>query len=162
MKIQKMIALVALSVAAAIACAQGSVKAWQKEYDKAEKAFERLDIKQIMSWMAPDATMTSMGKTETKAQAEASMKQWFAMMKNLKCDFKVTSVKEKGDMAMVVAKTKMMGMMKPMGNDKKAHMMGSAATETFTWRKMKGKWMITRIVTTDEKMTMDGKPYKPG
>jgi hypothetical protein len=134
---------------------------WQKMYDQAAMMFMKKDADGIFSYMTPDFTMSTMGKTYSADQGKAEMKKWFGMMKDLHTTFKVTKVSQKGNMAMVTDSFRMWGnMMDP--KSKKTVKAVDTGTETATWVKMNGKWMMKKLVSTDEKMTVNGKPMKMG
>lgn len=134
---------------------------WQKMYNEAEKMFAKKDADALFGYMAPDFSMTSQGHTMTGDQAKASMKEWFGMMKTLHAKMTVTKVENKNGMTVVTDHFNMSGMTMP---DPKTHKSGKlvdTGTEMCTWTNMNGKWMMKSIVSKDEKMTMNGKPFTP-
>jgi len=138
-----------------------SVADWQKMYDQAETAFDSKDANAIFKYMTPDFTMTMQGQTMSAAQAKSEMKIWFGMMKTLHCSMKVVKAPGGASSATVVDNFKNTGDMV----DPKTHKTGKlvdTGTETLSWVKLKGKWMIKSIVTNKEKMTLNGKPFSPG
>lgn len=134
---------------------------WQKMYDMAGKAFDKMDADSLFSYMAPGFTMTMGGHTMTAEQAKGQMKGWFAMMKNLHCKFTVTKVSGVGGMALVTDDFAQSGMTKPNPKTKKSDKYADVGSEQATWIKVNGKWMMKKLVTTKENMTMNGKPFKP-
>ena len=171
MKIGLSIAAIAVISTTAVAGAQGKKPMmgghgmtraqWQAMYDQADKAFDKMDSKSIFMYMAPDFTLTMMGKTQGKDEAEAGLKKWFGMMKSLHCTMTITKVSGDMNHAVVVDHFNNWGMTKP---DPKTHKSGKyvdRGTETATWEKMNGKWMMKSLVSKDEKMTMNGKPFNP-
>jgi hypothetical protein len=133
---------------------------WQGMYDKAAMAFSHKDADGIFRYMTPDFSMTMMGQNMNTAQAKASMKQWFGMMKDLHCKFMLTSVKNNGSMVTVMDKFNMWGtMMDP--KTKKPAKYTDMGSETATWVRMNGHWMMKKLVSKDEKMTLNGKPFDP-
>jgi hypothetical protein len=134
---------------------------WQKMYDMAETYFNKKDADKIFSFMAPGATMVMEGKEMSMKDGKAGMKQWFSMMKTLKCDITVTSATQNGNMATVKDTFKDMGIMIDPKTKKEGKYAG-IGMETMTWTWMNGKWMIKRLVIDSNKMTLNGKPMKGG
>lgn len=142
--------------------AAGMSKAeWQKMYDMAAKLFDKKDADALFSHMAPDFTIV-MGKRTMKGdEARTSMKTWFGMMKELHCKMTVSTVSSKGDTTTIVDHFHNTGTM----IDPKTHKPGKfvdTGTETATWVKVGGDWKMKRLVSSDEKMTLNGKPFNPG
>ncbi len=134
---------------------------WQKMFDEAEKHFEKEDADGLFGGMTADFSMTMMGQTMGAKEAKEGMKQWFGMVEGLKCDFKVTSFKQKGNTATVVNRfSNTARMMNP--TTKKMGKSADSGTETLTFVNVKGKWLVKKIVSNDMKMTLDGKPFTPG
>lgn len=134
---------------------------WQKMYDKAAIAFEKMDTNGIFSYMAPGFTMTMAGHTMTTEQAKGQMKAWFSMMKTMHCKFTVTKVSGVGGMALVTDDFSQGGVTKPNPKTKKSDRYADVGTEQATWIKVNGKWMMKKLVMIKENMTMNGKPFNP-
>lgn len=132
---------------------------WQNMYNQAETLFAKKNAEGVMKYMAPDFTMTMMGKTQTRDEALASLKQWFSMMKTLHASMQVVKVVHKGNTDIVTDKFRMTGTM--MMGPKKTGKYVDTGTETCTWTKMGNHWMMQKMVSVGEKMTMDGKPFDP-
>ncbi len=173
MKLGMALASVALISAFALAGAQGKPTKptmklaphpkvnWQKMYDKAAKDFDNRNADAIFSYMAPDFTMTMGGHPMTADQAKAQMKQWFAMMKTMRCTFKIKKVTDAGGMTMIVDDFVMTGMSKPDPKTHKSDKYVDSGTERATWVQMGGKWMMKKLLMVKEKMTRNGKPFNP-
>ncbi|HTQ08862.1 MAG TPA: nuclear transport factor 2 family protein [Fimbriimonadaceae bacterium] len=162
MKIRLTFAALAVIGSLAGAQAQGkmTVADWQKMYDQAEQAFDRKDADSVFSYTTADFKMKMGGHTMTKQESLASMKQWFSMMKTLHASLKVVKATGSATSATVVDNFRNTGQM----IDPKTHKPGQfvdVGTETLSWVKIKGKWMIKSLVTNNEKMTLNGKPL-PG
>jgi len=134
---------------------------WQTMYDGAAKMFDAKDAEGILSSCTPDFKITMMGKTENRKKAMADMKTWFAMMKTMSCSMHVVKVAGNDKTATVVDKFNNTGMTNPDPKTHKSSKLVDTGTETATWTKVKGKWMMKKLVISDEKMTMDGKPFMP-
>jgi ketosteroid isomerase-like protein len=135
---------------------------WQKMYNEAEKCFANKDVASLTKYMTPDFTMTTGGKTKDLAGSKQGLTQFFGMMKTLRATMTVTKVSQKGDMAMVTDSYRMSGNMMSMNPKvKKTSKMVDTGTETATWVKVKGKWMMKKLVSTDDKVTIDGKVVDP-
>ncbi len=131
---------------------------WQRNYDMAAKSFEKKDVDAVFKYMTPDFTMTMMGQTMKAGPAKAGLKQWFGMVKDHHMKFTITGVKNNGNMVMVMDKVSSWGtMMDP--KTKKWGKFTDTGMETATWVRVKGKWMMKKLVSTGEKMTFNGKPY---
>ena len=131
-------------------------------YKQAEKAFETKNVKMLQGWMTPDYTEGAMGKTMNAQQAMKDLQQFFGMFKTLHMKFVVHSVKVNGNMATTTDTGHLWGdssMVDP--KSKKSHKVSASRDETMTWVKMGNRWAVKKIVATNEKMMMDGKPYMP-
>jgi hypothetical protein len=134
---------------------------WQKMYDKAEEYFNKKDADSIFKFMLPDGKMVMQGQEMSAKQAQAGMKQWFTMMKTLKCEITVTKASQNGNTATVSDMFKETGtMINP--KTKKAGKYAGSGTETMTWVWTNGKWMIKKLVINSQTMTLDGKPMPMG
>lgn len=133
---------------------------WQKMYDKAEMYFNKRDADSIFKYMAPGAKMVMDGKEMSAKDGKAGMKQWFSMMKSLKCNLTVTSATQNGNMATVKDTFDDTGVMMNPETKKDSKYTGKGS-ETMTWVWMDGKWMIKKLVINSNKMTLDGKPFNP-
>jgi hypothetical protein len=161
MKIRTIFGLIAACLATTSYAQKAmSIAEWQKGYNEAAKAFEAKDVKKITSYMAPNFTMRMDGKTMNRKEAAVSLAQWFAEMKDLHCSMKVTQVMHKGSMATVTDTFKNWGMTKADPKTKKSSKLVQTGVDTATWVWMNGKWMMKSISTSNEKMTIDGKPVK--
>ncbi|MDX2064963.1 MAG: nuclear transport factor 2 family protein [Fimbriimonadaceae bacterium] len=107
---------------------------------------------------APDFNYTFMsGRKAGRAQMSAMLKQQLSIVSGFtKFAVKVTKFEEKGDTAIATVVTDSAFIMKDEAG--KPHPFTSKSTTVDTWRKIKGKWMMAKIVTKSEKNTMDGKP----
>jgi hypothetical protein len=155
------IAIIAGSLATTVLAQKAmSKEEWQKGYNEAAKAFEAKDAKKISSYMAPNFSMRMDGKTMNLKESQASLAQWFATLKEIHCTMKVTQVMHKGSIATVTDTFKNWGTMKPDPKTKKSSKFVQTGVDTATWVWMNGKWLMKSISTSNEKMTIDGKPVK--
>jgi len=139
-----------------------TVADWQKMYDKAEQMFDHKDADALFKYMAPGFTITMGGKTMNSAEAKKGMATWFKMMKTVHCTMKVVKATGGGMNATVTDRFRNAGDMILKGKSAKTGKYVDVGTETATWVKTKGQWMMKSLVTDEEKVTLDGKPLKPG
>ncbi len=129
---------------------------------KVEKAFKTGDLKFFEDISTADFTEKEMGKTYTKAESMAQMKQGLAMGKPSEVKFKLMSSKVMGNTATAVTSGHMVMMMKAQKPKDKAHRMVMDMWEKQTWVKDGKAWKIKMIEEAKpSKMTMDGKPMDP-
>ena len=79
-----------------------------------------------------------------------------AMSKVTVSTAKLLTLKEKGATATSTTEYKMGGII--MGPDKKTHKMMSVGVSDDSYVKVKGKWLLSKMVFKTNSMTMDGKP----
>lgn len=159
------IALLSLPV---LALADSSLKSQIQAMNKPIcDAMMKLDIdafnKAVKGGITPDFKYYDDNSPATDYKTmTAMMKQGFAMyakMDYVKTD--IVSVTEKGSTGTAIEKHSMVGMTKP-GPDKKSHKIMFVGTSTETYKKVKGKWMMSSMAMKTDKMTMDGKPMPMG
>jgi ketosteroid isomerase-like protein len=131
-------------------------------------AMKKKDIKALMATGTDDfSTKMSNGQTLTGKQAEAMMKEQFAMMKSIdevtmKCD-KITV---KGKSAEVLCSSKMSAVLVDakgqMGKAGAKHKMVSTGTSKVDLVKGKKGWKVKYVEDLTENTTMDGKKMSPG
>lgn len=178
MKFQKAIFVLTSVLAVALVSAQGNsaqgksvvlkppvnkpmTKAqWQKAYNDAAKMFDKMNADAIFQVMTPDFKLTMMGQTLNATQAKASLKQWFATMKNLHCSMTITKVDGDANHATITDNFNNWGMTKPDKKHKSGKLVDKG-TEVAEWVQTKGVWRMKSLTSTNEKMTMDGKPFNP-
>ncbi len=129
-------------------------------YQKIVAMMKKKDVKGVMSMLTPDATMTEMGKTMTRAEFEPMLKQQFAGMQIESANIKFTKLSVKGNLAeseyTELMKAKVAG-----PNGKTANM-GMKSRYKGTFKKMGGAWKLHRSETLGmPEMTMNGKPFNP-
>lgn len=106
---------------------------------------------------APDFNYTFMsGRKAGRAQMSAMLKQQLSMVSGFtKFNFKVAKFEQKGDTATATVVTDSAFTMKD--ETGKPHAFTSNSTTVDTWKKIKGQWLLAKIVTKAEKNTMNGK-----
>jgi hypothetical protein len=82
------------------------------------------------------------------------------MQKVTRAEAKLLSLKEKGNAATAVSRHTMEGVMA--GPDSKTMTTTFVGKSTDTYVKQGGKWKISKMVWTPEKMLVDGKPVNMG
>lgn len=95
------------------------------------------------------------GRRTDRAQAAASMKQMFAMMKEIKLDVKVAKVVPKGTGMVVTLEGNLSGAM--IAPDKKRHTLKSVIRYDETWTKDGGRWKVHTQKTLSQMDVFDGK-----
>ncbi len=114
-------------------------------------------IKAVKGGVTKDFKYSEQGKAQTFDQMVAGMKGGFAMMtKVTAADSKVLSLTERGNSATCTTQHTMMGI--TMDPKHKAHKLGFTGTSVETYRKEKGKWLMSSMSWKSQQMTMDGKP----
>lgn len=125
------------------------------------KAFNSKSI----AWFQNNSTsdfvyIDAKGTKSPKKDALAGMGQMFQMAKSVKATIKCGAMTWKngvGTHANTMTSTIVM-----VGPDKKPHTMVQVVESVDTYKKVKGKWMITQVKETKPaKTTMDGKPFNP-
>jgi len=158
----KTLASVLIIAVAAIATADD--KAVRKEleagYAKFTKAMMAKDVKGLMAIAGPDFQYVSKNGKMNRAQIEAMLTQQFAMTDRFtSATVKINSLTVKGDT--VVAAVSNYGAALLKGGEKgKAMKMETKGTSSDTWKKVKGKWLISKVETLTENTLIDGKPIK--
>lgn len=118
-------------------------------------AFEKVTRDAVTS----DFKHIDMGHTQNYDEMLAEMKQSLGMMKITACSAKTSHIKIHGKTATSVTNHRMMGKMS--GPDKKNHRMAMSGTTHDKYRMEDGKWKLAEMKWSNEKMTMDGKPFDP-
>jgi len=153
----------------AIACAfgQGTKSANSQAmfagmYKQAEMMFSTKNVQGLQSIMTPNYTETDMGRTMNGKESAAGLQQFLSMFKTLHCHFVMHSVKVSGNTAVTTDTGHMWGTSTMIDSKtKKPHRLTAQRDDTMTWTMVKGHWMVSKIVGSNDKMTMDGKPFNP-
>ena len=119
------------------------------------KAFEAL----VKNGVTSDFKYMEAGRTQTYSQMMEHMKGSFGQMKLSSAKASIVSLKQKGDGAVSVEKHVMLGSMT--GPDKKSHKITMTGNSTNTYKKVKGKWLMSVMSWGVMDMTMDGKKVDP-
>jgi hypothetical protein len=130
-------------------------------YGKLERAFLQKDVSLLKAIEAPGFTETENGKTYTAEQANAMMRQDFAMTKSIATfKIKIISLKVNGNSAHAVTSywsdSTVGGMSK---NDKKTHKMHVSGRNEEELVKTSKGWLFKYSVGKESKATLDGKPF---
>ncbi len=159
--------LAALFCLPTLALADSSLRAEVNRLDKPVcAAMKAKDMKAFDKLIRPTVTKDFKysepgGKPMTYDQMLKGMEMGMSQYdKVTKVATTLVSCTEKGDAGRAVEKHVVVATMK--GPDKKSHVMTFEGTAIETYRKVKGKWMMTSMQMSDSKMTMDGKPMPMG
>ncbi len=126
------------------------------------RAFETKNAKFFESISTPDFSESMGGKTTTRAESMAQMKQWFGMASNIKCSFKLLSSKADATMGTATFSDHTSFNMRPMKKGDKMHRIVMDMTEKQTWVRSGKGWKIKMIEQAKPmKMWQDGKPVDP-
>ena len=126
---------------------------------KVEKAFAKKDIAFFTAMSTADFTIVDAGTEGQKKEAMAGLKGFFDAAKTIKATFKIKSSKSDGKTATLVLSNHTVATMKPQAEGAKSSQMTVDAIETQTWVKTSVGWRLKRLVRSEAKMTMDGKPF---
>lgn len=163
MKIATLTFLLACSITVASA---GSLRSDIEALDKTvHETMMRKDAvgftKAMRAATTKDFKYVENGKTMSFDKMVEGIKSGFALMKKmLAADPKILTVKEKGNTGVATIQHNLSGIM--VGPDKKNHTMTFTGVSTDIYRKEGGKWKMTSMTWTSQKMFMDGKPLAPG
>lgn len=125
----------------------------------AKKDYKTLE-KLMRAGMAPTFVYMEGGQKQNLDQMISNMKMGLGSMKKLtKLSTRVLSVKEHGDKATVATEHVMEGL--TAGTGQKDHTLAFKGVSEDSYVKTGGKWKMTKMVWTSQKMSMDGKPM-PG
>jgi hypothetical protein len=154
--------LLGMMVIGLAVCAHASLKSDMDSMNTAvQKALMKKDIagfkKAVKAGSTSDFKYIERGKTMDLDTMCEMMKQGLgSLTKVTEASTKIKDLKEKGNTATCTAIHTMKGTM--MGPDKKSHKMVMIGTSKDTYKKVNGKWKMSIMEWTADKMTMDGKP----
>ena len=161
---RKLTLILSLLVISAVSFA-GSLKSEIEAMNaKVTACLKKMDIagfeKIVKAGVTSDFKHVENGKAMNFSQMVTQMREGMkSMSKITKIGTKLKSLKESGNTATATTWHMMEGVM--IGPDKKSHTMGFSGTSTDVFRKVGGKWKMASMTWTDQKMTMDGKPFDP-
>lgn len=153
-----------LSVVSLAAVSQADVRtdlhAANKKLDAAIKA---KDVKTVEATMKANVTSDFKyiegGKTQDFKTFIGNLNMSIVMMEKVtSASSRILSLNEKGNTATATVEHSIAGTMKT--GDKKTHTSNWTGTFTEEYRKVDGKWKMSKIVPTAQKYMMDGKPVK--
>lgn len=133
-------------------------KAIEVQYAKMASAMKHKDMAMLKSTATADFTMKMPGQpTVNMQQAEAMMKQQFAMMPSIEeVSVHIDKLTVKGSTAIALASEKMRATTK--GPDGKTHQFADSSTARDTWVKTPRGWRCKFDDNLTEHSTLDGKP----
>lgn len=157
-----------LAVSLLSVCSMASAESLKESLEKSNKlataALLKKDINLFVKAMKPTVTSdfqyVERGQAMNFDKMVAAMKMGLgSLSKVTSASAKIISIKETGDTATVKGFHSMGGVV--IGPDKKNHIMEYGGDTTETLKKVKGKWLMTKMVWKDAFMKMDGKPFDP-
>ena len=116
--------------------------------------------KVMKSSMTPDFKYIEEGRTMSFQDMFSMLKQGMGQYtKMVETKSILLTLKEKGITATSTSRHTQAGMMP--GPDQKDHKMVFVGISTDTYKKVKGKWLMSSMSMKTESMTLDGKPFNP-
>jgi hypothetical protein len=113
-------------------------------------------VKAMKSSITKDFKYSERGRASSFDQMVAGMRMGFVMMKKITvAQSKIGTLTEKGNTASGTTGHNMVGITS--GQDHKTHKMVFAGTSVETYRKEKGKWLMSSMSWKVQTMTLDGK-----
>lgn len=154
-------ALVALFATAYAGSLKSEVEASSVKVTAAIKAKDFAKFEKLTRpYVTKDFVHVENGRSMTYDQMLEEMKMGIGMMGKITvCTTKVLGVKESGNEGIAKVKHVMVGTMT--GPDKKTHKMAFEGMSADRYRKVNGKWKMYKMEWSEQKMTMDGKPFDP-
>jgi len=162
----KIVLLGFLSVSVCVASAESLAQFVNTLGAKYDRAIQTADINAFSNLLKAHSTpefayyekSVPASKPMTRDQMVATMAQSFKGMGKVdKVESKTLSVKEKGDSGVAITTHTISNAVKG-PNDKKAKVMVYTGRSTDEYRRIGGKWKLTKMTWMETKMTIDGKP----
>lgn len=135
-----------------------------KSNAKVEKMLKAKDVKGFVKYFKPFTTKDFVceedGQKMNFDEMAKNMEVGLGSLEKVtKAEAKLLSLKTDKTKGVAVYKSTTEGTVK--GPDKKTHTMGFTGKMTEYYRLEKGKWMMYKMVFSENKMFMDGKPVAP-
>ncbi len=155
--------LVLLPALAGLAGAQtlrAQIDATNKEIGRLMRASDTAGLKRTMkAGVTPDFKYVDEGQTMGFEAMSAAMTAGIGQMKALRrADATLVTLREKGDVATATTRHTMEGTMP--GADHKPHTMTFSGTSEERYVRQGGKWKMVRMSWLEQKMALDGKPFR--